>query len=187
MILSTYSTALRSPHQQVRLRRRHTVSILMAASLIIVANGASSQDLAPSAKSPIRSTSAPSPQIKTLRHWYQVGQATSYGTRFDGKSTANGEVFDSNQLTCAHRELPLGSWLRVTNLRNHKSVVVRVNDRGPLEDDRIVDLSQQAASTINIYGLGRVRLEIVSSEDRANSMITKIASLQIPSLLPHVR
>ncbi|HEY0306914.1 MAG TPA: septal ring lytic transglycosylase RlpA family protein [Acidobacteriaceae bacterium] len=159
----------------------------MAASIMIVATGASSQDLAPSAKSPIKSTSAPSPQIKKQRHWYQVGQASWYGTRFDGKSTANGEVFDSNALTCAHRELPLGSWLRVTNLRNHKSVVVRVNDRGPLEDDRIVDLSQQAASTIDIYGLGRVRLELVSTEDRAKSMITKIASLQVPALLPRVR
>ncbi len=187
MILSTYSTALRSPSQQVRLRRRHTVSILMAAGLIIVANGASSQDLAPSAKPPIKSTSAPSPKIKKPHRWYQVGQASWYGPHFEGKSTANGEVFDSTQLTCAHRELPLGSWLRVTNLRNHKSVVVRVNDRGPLEDDRIVDLSHQAASTIDITGLGRVRLELISSEDRAKSMITKIASLQMPSILPQAR
>ena len=154
---------------------------------MIVATGASSQDLAPSAKSPIKSTSAPSPQIKKQRHWYQVGQASWYGPHFEGKSTANGEHFDSKLLTCAHRDLPLGSWLKVTNLRNHKTVVVRVNDRGPLEDDRIVDLSQQAATAIEMAGLGHVRIDLINPDDIAKAKITKIAELQLPTILPLAR
>jgi rare lipoprotein A len=159
----------------------------MAAGLIAAANGASSQDLAPSAKSPIKNTSSIPSTVKKPLHWYQVGKASWYGPHFDGKSTANGEVFDSKQLTCAHRDLPLGSWLRVTNLHNHKSVVVRVNDRGPLEDDRIVDLSHQAATAIDMNGLGRVRIDLISSEEMAKSMITKISALQVPPLLPSLR
>lgn len=187
MIRSIHSTALRSPHQHVRLRRRHTVSILMAAGLIVAANGASSQDLAPAAKSPIKNTFSTIIPEKKPRHWYQVGGASWYGPHFDGKSTANGEVFDSKQLTCAHRYLPLGSWLRVTNLRNHKSVVVRVNDRGPLQDDRIVDLSHEAATAIDINGLGHVRIDLISTEEMAKSLITKISELQPPTLLPRNR
>jgi len=159
----------------------------MAVGLIAAASGASSQDRAPSPKSPNNSTSSHPTLSAKAHHWFQVGMATWYGPHFEGKSTANGEVFDSSKMTCAHRDLPLGSWLRVTNLHNHKSVLVRVNDRGPLQDDRIVDLSQQAAAQLNIIGMGRVRLDLVSSDDAAKSMITKISALQIPTLLPPSR
>ena len=72
-----------------------------------------------------------------------------------------------HELTCAHRTLPLGTWLRVTNLRNRKTVLVRVNDRGPMVDGRIVDLSYAAAKAVGIDGLGKVRLEKVSATDPA--------------------
>jgi rare lipoprotein A len=65
------------------------------------------------------------------RKWTQVGKASWYGRRFQGHRTASGEAFDLNMLTCAHRTLPIGTLLRVTNLSNRKSIMVRVNDRGP--------------------------------------------------------
>lgn len=95
----------------------------------------------------------------------EVGQASWYGEEFQGHTTANGEHFDMNTLTCAHRTLPLGSLLRVTNLRNRKSVLVRVNDRGPMLEDRILDLSRAAAQRIGLRGIGRVRIERLKSED----------------------
>jgi rare lipoprotein A len=112
---------------------------------------------------------APPPEphsaIAKVRHWIQVGVASWYGPRFQGRPTANGETFNMHQLTCAHRTLPLGTWLRVTNLVNRKTVLVRVNDRGPMVDGRIVDLSYAAAKAVGIDGLGEVRLEKVNPSD----------------------
>jgi rare lipoprotein A len=99
------------------------------------------------------------------RHWYQIGRASWYGEDFQGQQTASGEDFDMNKLTCAHRSLPLGSLIRVTNLRNHKSVVVRVNDRGPMPENRVVDLSYAAARFLGFSSRGTapVRLDLVNS------------------------
>ena len=97
--------------------------------------------------------------------WYQVGLASWYGRAFQGKRTATGERFDMNQLTCAHRTLPLGSWLRVTNLHNHRSTFVRVNDRGPYKADTIVDLSYAAAQKLSLFGKVAVRVEPVRADD----------------------
>ncbi|ADV82749.1 septal ring lytic transglycosylase RlpA family protein [Terriglobus saanensis] len=91
----------------------------------------------------------------------EVGKASWYGEELQGHLTANGERFDMNTLTCAHRTLPLGSLLRVTNLRNHRAVLVRVNDRGPVPEDRLLDLSRAAAQRIGLGGLARVRIERV--------------------------
>src|SRR6202048_1895431 len=79
---------------------------------------------------------------------YQVGTASWYGEYFDGKPTASGEDYDMDDMTAAHPTLPLGSYVRGTNLRNGKAVVVRVNDRGPVVPDRIIDLSYGAAHTL---------------------------------------
>lgn len=95
----------------------------------------------------------------------QVGLAAWYGPGFHGRRTANGEIFDMFDLTAAHRELPLGSLIRVTNLNNRKSVVVRVNDRGPWGAvERIIDLSYAASQRLGMAnrGLVRVRLDPVS-------------------------
>lgn len=188
MSRTTQSNAERSKHQHARLRRRHTISITLAAALFAAATGASSQDVKPATKSPTTNTSAASPQAKTQvkkqRRWYQIGEASWYGPHFEGKPTANGETFDSTQLTCAHRDLPLGSWLRVTNLHNHKSVIVRVNDRGPMVDGRIVDLSRQAMLSISDGDLAYVRLDLITQDEVVKSMITNISYLQEPPLLP---
>jgi rare lipoprotein A len=99
------------------------------------------------------------------RRWFQIGTASWYGRYFQGKKTANGEAYDMNGLTCAHRSLPLGSWIRVTNLKNRKSVFVRVNDRGPVPENRIVDLSYGAAQAVGISGIAKVKLETLRPGD----------------------
>ena len=105
---------------------------------------------------------------------YQVGVASWYGKYFDGKPTASGEPYDMNDLTAAHPSLPLGTFVKVTNLRNGRSVVVRVNDRGPVVDGRIIDLSYNAAKVIEMKGRGvqRVRLDLVPTQIVAMSAYT---------------
>ena len=94
---------------------------------------------------------------------YQIGTASWYGQIFDGKPTASGEPYDMYDMTAAHLTLPMGSHVRVTNLRNGRSVVVRVNDRGPIVPGRIIDLSYGAAQALQFKqrGLQRVRLDLV--------------------------
>ena len=117
----------------------------------------------------------------TVRHWLEVGQASWYGLKFQGRRTANGEKFDQNGLTCAHRTLPLGSWLRVTNLHNQRSVLVRVTDRGPMDADRVVDLSMAAAKAVGLNGTGKVKLEAVDPHDPGTAQAL-LAQLQLPPL-----
>ncbi|HEY6374086.1 MAG TPA: septal ring lytic transglycosylase RlpA family protein [Edaphobacter sp.] len=129
-----------------------------AVTLIFTLGGAASAtDVAPNATK-IKSDTKP-------RRWYQIGQASWYGRHFQGRTTANGEQFDMNGLTCAHRSLPLNSWIRVTNLKNRKSIFVRVNDRGPVPQNRIVDLSYAAAQAVGLAGIGKVKLETVRGGD----------------------
>jgi len=94
---------------------------------------------------------------------YQVGTASWYGEYFDGKPTASGEDYNMYEMTAAHPTLPLGSYVRVTNLRNGRAVVVKVNDRGPIVQGRIIDLSYGAAEALQFQnrGLQRVRLDVV--------------------------
>jgi rare lipoprotein A (peptidoglycan hydrolase) len=88
------------------------------------------------------------------------GRASWYGADFQGSPTASGEPFDMYGLTAAHRTLPLGSQARVTNLDNGRSVVVRINDRGPFHDGRMVDLSYEAAREIGMVPAGTARVEV---------------------------
>ena len=98
---------------------------------------------------------------------YQVGTASWYGKQFNGRSTASGEPYDMFQFTAAHRTLPLGTLVRVTNLHNGKSLVVRINDRGPVPKNRIIDLSYGAAQILEMRGRGlqKVRLDILTPEE----------------------
>jgi len=93
---------------------------------------------------------------------YQVGTASWYGDYFQGKQTASGEPYDMRDFTAAHPTLPLGTFVRVTNLKNGKAVVVRINDRGPVVDGRIIDVSYNAARALGFKerGLQKVRLDI---------------------------
>jgi rare lipoprotein A len=96
-----------------------------------------------------------------------------------------------NLMTCAHRNLPLGSWVKVTNLKNRKTVIVRVNDRGPALGDRIVDLSFAAAQFVGLRGVGKVRLDTMHPEDPdlAHALLAQslVAQMQMPlPLVPGV-
>lgn len=88
------------------------------------------------------------------------GEASWYGAQFAGRRTASGERFDPQELTAAHRTLPFGSRVRVTHARSGKSVVVRINDRGPFSGQRVIDLSKAAAQRIGIVGAGRGQVEL---------------------------
>lgn len=114
----------------------------------------------------------PIPQAKRTKHArpYQVGNASWYGKKFHGRTTASGEDFDMFELTAAHRQLPLGTYVRVTDLRNGKSVIVRINDRGPFIKGRIMDLSYGAARMLDFHaGVEKVRLDIVEPETVASA------------------
>jgi rare lipoprotein A len=93
------------------------------------------------------------------------GVASWYGPGFHGNLTANGEIFDMHALTAAHRTLPFGTQVKVTNLRSGKSVVLTINDRGPFVEGRLIDVSRRAASLLGIHkaGIAPVRVEVVES------------------------
>lgn len=97
------------------------------------------------------------------RGYDREGWASWYGTAFHGRLTANGEIFDRNSVAAAHPTLPLPSYVRVTNVVNQRSMIVRVNDRGPYERSRLIDLSERAAEALGFRhkGTGRVRVEYV--------------------------
>jgi len=90
----------------------------------------------------------------------ETGIASWYGPNFHGNKTANGEIFDMNKMTAAHRTLPFGSIVRIINKENNKSVIVRINDRGPFVKERIIDLSKKAADKINLIINGSANVEI---------------------------
>lgn len=100
-----------------------------------------------------------------------VGMASFYGNQFHGRYTANGEVFDMNSISAAHPTLPLPSYVRVTNLANHRSIMVRVNDRGPYVGNRIIDLSVQTAKLLGFHsrGLTKVKVDYVGRAPLAGS------------------
>ena len=91
----------------------------------------------------------------------ETGVASWYGDPYHGRRAANGEIYDMEQMTAAHRTLPFGTWVQVENLANQKSVVVRVTDRGPFVDGRIIDLSRAAARAIDMIGPGTARVRVV--------------------------
>ncbi|ALD03152.1 MAG: septal ring lytic transglycosylase RlpA family protein [Acinetobacter sp.] len=96
----------------------------------------------------------------TVRKFSQTGAASWYGRQFHGRKTASGETFDMNAMTAAHRSLPLNCYIRVTNKNNGKSVVVKVNDRGPFHGNRVLDLSYGAAKQLGITNAGTAKVNI---------------------------
>lgn len=99
------------------------------------------------------------------------GQASYYANKFDGRKTANGEIFSQQKLTAACNSLPLGTWLKITNLRNHKVVILKTNDRLHPKTTRLVDLSKAAAQKLGFVkrGLTRVKVEVISKAEATNS------------------
>src|SRR5919199_474748 len=120
---------------------------------------------------PVRSSrtlKAPKTEAKRASK-IQVGTAFWYGKKFHGRQTASGDTYDMFQFTAAHRTLPLGTLVKVTNLRNGKWVIVRVNDRGPYVGHRVMDLSYGAAQMMGFRqrGIERVKLEVIQPETLA--------------------
>ena len=136
--------------------RTPLLALLVALALALSVTGCASRH-APAAQRRVTYTASPA-----------TGDASYYASRFQGRPTASGERFDNNQLTAAHRTMPFGTKVRVTNLSNGRSVVVRVNDRGPYARGRIIDLSQAAAIRIDIVraGVARVRVEPLGASAR---------------------
>ena len=166
-------------------RKRSSASLQkIGASVLMMglALSASARDGSTSIKDQTPNTQAkPKANNHKPRRWLQVGIASWYGSQFEGRTTAGGERFDMNQMTCAHPTLPMGTWLRVTNLRNRRTAYVRVNDRGPVLDGRIVDLSFATARAVGMSGLGKVKLEIVRESDPELAQAL-VAQLQMPEL-----
>ena len=136
------------------------LSILVAAFLLVASVGAA----------PVPNHPVPRVKSQASTRPYQVGKASWYGKKFHGRATASGEDFDMFELTAAHRQLPLGTYVKVTDLRNGKWVIVRINDRGPFVKGRIMDLSYGAARMLDFHaGVERVRLDIVEPETVASN------------------
>jgi len=117
--------------------------------------------------------------MTVVGNYKERGIASWYGKKFNGERTSSGEIYDMYAMTAAHPTLPLPSYARVTNLSNHKSVIVRVNDRGPFMDDRIIDLSYTAAYKLGIIGDGSAEVEVESINP--NVMVKTITASTVQS------
>lgn len=114
---------------------------------------------------------------------FQTGMASWYGPDFHGKTTSSKEVYDMYDLTAAHRNLPFGTYVMVTNLDNGKSVIVRVNDRGPFVEGRIIDLSYAAAKALDMLGPGVVPVEIEILEEYSPKRSSQKFSVQVGAFI----
>ena len=103
-----------------------------------------------------------------------MGTASWYGKKFHGRLTANGETYDMESMTAAHRTLPLPSLVRVTNLDNNISVIVRVNDRGPYSKNRVIDVSHRAASMLEFKSEGTATVKIELLRDDTDRLLTTL-------------
>ena len=116
--------------------------------------------------------------MKTCNGFRQRGTASWYGQKFHGHRTSSGEPYNMYAMTAAHKTLPLPSYVRVTNVDNHKSVIVRVNDRGPFHDNRIIDLSYVAAKKLGITANGTGRVEITYLDPAAQTPQHRVSALK---------
>ncbi len=160
--------------------RTRRYAVLAGAAILAVLGFSGSQ--AGNAEPPAK----PAPQHQ--RHWLQIGSASWYGRMFQGHETANGESFDMNDLTCAHRSLPMGALVRVTNLSNSMTVVVRVNDRGPMLRSRVIDLSYAAARFLGFGGsrggTAPVRLELINDDPELAQIVFPLKNAVVFPLIP---
>ncbi len=193
-------------HNMMRIGRRIWISPLILAGLGLALSGCvQNQPKQPVvAVESVQPAAEPDPRAYKVGRPYQIGKAwyypkvdysydetgiaSWYGPGFHGKSTANGESFDQNALTAAHRTLPMPSMVRVTNLDNGRSIKVRINDRGPFKNGRIIDLSRRAADLLGFrrQGTAKVRVEIVEDESRdlAAAALTEDTAADAPDAAP---
>lgn len=136
-------------------------SLRVADSLAVVALNRAEID---SPEKPVEDVESPAEEVEERE--IAIGHASYYGNELAGRRTASGERFDPRGFTAAHRTLPFGSRVRVTNLKNGKSVIVRINDRGPFTERRVIDISHAAAQAIGMIrsGVARVRVDLLETE-----------------------
>ena len=144
----------------------------------------------PPTKAPAKKTEKPRP-YKVMGKWYQPlphargfkqkGIASWYGKKFHGRKTSNGEIYNMYGVTAAHKTLPLGTYVRVRNLKNNKKIDVRINDRGPFVRGRIIDLSYGAAKKMGIVGAGTAPVEVTAL---GRPMAGKSAAATVPAYMP---
>jgi rare lipoprotein A len=118
--------------------------------------------------------------LSSSKGYRERGLASWYGTKFHGKRTSSGEPYDLYGMTAAHKTLPLPTYVEVTNLGNGRSVIVKVNDRGPFHEDRLIDLSYTAAVKLNIVGNGTEPVEVRAIDSGTPAMTTATAPLAAP-------
>ena len=159
---------------------RGNIAHILATVLMVVSLGAAQRPTSSESVKTGSKTETPVPGKTSRTKPYQIGTASWYGSYFQGRATASGEPYDMYDLTAAHPTLPLGSWVRVTNLRNGRAVVVRINDRGPVVPGRIIDLSYNTARVLRFSseGLQRVRLDVVHNLKAIQQPQQMMASLQ---------
>ncbi|MFQ5927465.1 MAG: septal ring lytic transglycosylase RlpA family protein [Terriglobia bacterium] len=140
--------------------RRVDVLLLLVVIVGLVGLGGCRRKAAPRAPTDVRL-----PSVRTGET--QTGLASWYGDPFHGRRTASGEIFNKRKFTAAHRTLPFHTWVRVTNLENGQFTTVRINDRGPFIEGRIIDLSQATAQALDMIGAGTalVRLDVIQKPD----------------------
>jgi len=151
----------------MRRRIAHGLALAVFYASLGAAQGPNISGAKPAPASSVQAKSEVRKQVVKAKP-YQIGTASWYGGNFAGKPTASGEPYDMYDMTAAHLTLPMGSYVRVTNLKNGKAVVVRVNDRGPIVPGRIIDLSYGAAQALQFRhrGLQRVRLDLMSPQEQ---------------------
>jgi rare lipoprotein A len=164
--------------KRLRVRRRHIHRALMATTPTAALLGfggmaipkvavpvAVAATALPATAQAMETAVAESEDLPPLAHDVEVVEASYYGDDFAGRPTANGEIFDPSLLTAAHRTLPFGTLVQVTEALSGKSVIVRINDRGPFHGDRAIDLSEAAAAQIGMLasGTGKVALRILAN------------------------
>lgn len=157
----------------MRRRIAHGLVIWLSIAGLGAAQGPDNSESAKTRGSPDSAQARPLPKSKA----YQVGTASWYGDDFQGRPTASGEPYNMYDLTAAHPTLPIGTNVRVTNLRNGRSVVVRINDRGPIVPGRIIDVSYSSARALQFksQGLQRVRLDLLPTPRRDAAELRTVA------------
>ncbi len=157
----------------MRRRLAHGLALAFMVASLGAAQGPNISEATPAPNRSVPTTTQSRKQAGKQKP-YQVGTASWYGQDFEGKPTASGEPYDMYDMTAAHLTLPLGSYVKVTNLHNGRSVVVRVNDRGPIVPGRIIDVSYGAAQALHFraQGLQRVRLDLVQAPTTKQSFET---------------
>lgn len=142
------------------------------------------EELAPRANSPYTVFSKRYVPMQGYVPYKDSGVASWYGKRFHGKKTSNGEIYDMYGMTGAHTTLPIPSYLRVTNPENGRSVVIRINDRGPFHSNRLVDLSYAAAYKLGLINKGSGRVEIEAIDNRPETLAKSASTQEPPAPVP---